>query len=247
MGLILTILAFLVGVLGSLAPARVARADIQNDIFQVLCMPELDVLEVRELDYNGETVYRAIKQRNENLVTRYGIYSPRWNVRSVPGPDRPLIEAGSARFECSLSSGLGELTVYAEPLPQSSGHFSIGISLRVAGRLLVDSVPFVLCRTGGPIRRFVYNAAEGYFTIEGRFGGLRDRPSDATVPLKNDWRLFFVESGGISALNDQQLGWSYRPGALRSSDIDYAGLDYDNREAVPMEACHGIPFTRRKP
>lgn len=105
-------------------------------------------------------------------------------------------------------------------------------------------MPFVLCRTGGPIRRFVYNATEGYFTIEGKFGGLRDRPSDATVPLKDDWRLFFVKDTRLSTLHDLQLGWHYRAGALRSSDIDYAGLDYDNREEEPMEECLHTPHSR---
>ncbi len=115
------------------ASPRPARADVQNDIFQVLCMPELDVLEVRELHYLGQTVRDAIKQRNENLAKTYGIYAPKWNVRAVVGPDGTLDDIRSARFECSLSSGLSELDLTPLWLPQSSGRYSVSLTLRVAG------------------------------------------------------------------------------------------------------------------
>lgn len=239
-----------VAILSSAAP-RFARADIQNDVFQVLCMPELDVLEVREIRIHGETAAKAIARHDEHLVSNYHLYTPRWHANLEGGSDHPNFGIRPTRFECRLSSGLAELVILPEPVPYNLLHVdSIAVTLNLDGRTIVDDLPFFPCAVGGPITGLLYNATEGYITLDGRFGGVRPRSSDPKRAFDDTWRLIFVDAKGLHALQQEELDWhAPTPTALTMADLDYAGIDHDSKEGRDWRCRYdgpGSPESRKQ-
>ncbi len=236
----------------SLASPSPARADIQNDVFQVLCMPELDVLEVRELNILGEAAHKAIEESNEQLAKRYELYVPKWHGNLEGDSDDPIFGIRPTRFECRLSPGLVELIILPEPLPSNFRNvYSIAVTLRVAGHLVIDDLPFFPCAVGGPISRLMFNAGEGYFTLDGQFGGIRLRSTEPKRAFDDMWRLIFTKANGLHALQQEALDWhAPTPKALTMGDLDYAGIDYDNGEGRQWRCRYngpGSPESRRPP
>ncbi|MGD9537025.1 MAG: hypothetical protein AB7P52_04645 [Alphaproteobacteria bacterium] len=224
----------------ALMAAGPARADISSDIFQVLCMPELDVIEVRELWIQGETAFKAIERPNEQLKEAYGIYAPKWHdTRQLTWDDMRSTDLRT-RFECRLSTGLVELTLLPEPLPPHGWGVdaSIAVTLTVAGRMIVDDVPFALCENGGPITSLLYNATIDHLVLTGQFGGKRPEPPYAGLAGFTDIkRRFSVEPDGLYAAEERSVGWRVRHGPLQATDIDYIGIDYDRGEGIELQSC----------
>lgn len=240
MGIILVVLAFLVAALGTLEPSRAARADIQNDVFQVLCMPELDVLEVRQLDVTQEAARRFIKQHDQAIADARHLYVPDWHARLDVDPADPSYGIVPTRFDCPLASGPAELVILPEPIPELGN--SIAVTLRVNGKIVVDDVPFILCAKGGPITGLTYVASMTGLIVAGNFGGtwLDEAPREKILDAIR--RSFHVEPSKGS------WGRPLEQGRLRPIDIDYHGIDYDKGEGPEAETCRykgpGSPRSR---
>lgn len=201
---LLAVLALAVGALALIAPTKGARADWWAEMYQVQCIPELDVLELRPFDVNSKiAVQTIIEQRNERLEKQHGLYVPKWHYRfedaseGVDSTGAVVFDPGgffrwSARFTCELSAGLVELVILPEPLTEiwhsDDGSLSgagepmesISISLLVAGRLILDDISFRRCEDGARILNFSYTGR--YFTLSGMFG--QEQLTDHVAPSR---------------------------------------------------------------
>lgn len=204
MKLLLVALALILGALALIAPTRMAHADWWAEMYQVQCIPELDVLELRPFNVNSKIAVQAIiEQRNEPLEKQHGLYVPQWHYRfedaseGVDSAGAVVFDPGGffrwpARFTCQLSAGLVELVILPEPLTEiwhsDDGSLSgageriesISISLLVAGRLILDDISFLRCEDGARIFKFFYTG--GYFTLSGTFG--QEQPTDGATPSR---------------------------------------------------------------
>lgn len=206
MTLLFAVLGLVVAVLALLAPTKGARADpiVWGDMYQFQCVPELDVMELRAVSVRGKRAQRVADRPDKRLQDEHGFFSPRWYYSTgseedqndparVPNKTNDFVRE-PAHFNCALSAGLVELVILPEPLvvfAMSGGEWwkpvgddiqSISVSLRIAGRLILDDIPFHRCEDDAGISRLFYNAAENRFSLKGWFGllpGQEPRSSDA--------------------------------------------------------------------
>jgi hypothetical protein len=238
--------------LGSTGSLRAQEFNSIN-VYQIVCIPELDLLEVRQLDFDGlDTPGRAIEHRRAIFEPR-NLYSPHWHVRFNYYDLDPDFGIEPTTFTCPLSSGLAELVVLPEPLPHRTVSISIAVTLRVGDRLIVDDVPFGHCVIEGPIVRLTYNAADRSLALE---EGLNEPWSYSSRTFHNDPfypnRLtFLVADTGLRSLEPARVGWTVKAEPLRAVDI-YSDFDEAERAGRADDACRyhgrGSPESRtRKP
>ncbi len=248
MKLMFTVLAVAFGALALLAPTKDARADpiAWGDMYQVQCIPELDVMELRAVSVRGKRAQRVADRPDKRLQDEHGLFSPRWyystgsevdrnDPERVPNNTNDFVRA-PVRFSCTLSTGLVELVILPEPLVEfivSGGEWwkpvgddiqSISVSFRIAGRLILDDIPFHRCEDDAGISRLFYNAAENRFSLTGRFGLLpgREQPfSDADL-YRQTTEEFLVDPDYITVPRPAQppaLPSTIRLGPLAVEDV----------------------------
>lgn len=215
MKLLFVALGLALGTLALLAPTKDARADWWAEMYQVQCIPELDVFELRPLSVNSQIAVLAIEQRNEQLEKQHGLYVPSWHYRDDDDSVRydfqgkRIYPGGyvrwSARFICPLSVGLVELVILPEPLAdENEWAESISISLLVNDRLILHDIPFRRCEDNAKLDEFVYEG--GNFRMSGRFRWMASMVGDASKnAVRGGFKNFRVEPGPINVTVDYGL------------------------------------------
>ena len=220
-----------------LSSMKDARADVQvwgDMLYQFQCLPELDVVELRGLGALGERVQGMPMQRRKDLQAHHGIFSPRWYYSD--SAERGF-EREPTHFTCALSTGLVELIVLPEPTvefsilggdwwrPTDTETQSITVTLRIAGRVILDDVSFYRCEDDAEISRLFYFAEENHLSLKGRFGSLPGQqptpPYD--VKLSKDAVVGFdIEPHNIvvgESAAPPVLVWTIRRGPLTAADV----------------------------
>lgn len=177
------------------------RWDVDR-LYQIVCLPDLDFFEVRQLDFSGfDTPRRTDRGKKTNPAKRYNLYAPEWfaDTAYLWGPsykDAPeSYGIRPANFECSLRFGPAILTVLPEPFGRDE--LSIAVTLRVAGRLLVNDQEFEAC---GIFRNALsYRDVDRMLKIEGLFGRRVDNYRIAAPhdPFGTTALRFVVEDAGL--------------------------------------------------
>jgi hypothetical protein len=204
-------------------PPALAANPAPYELYQVTCLPPLDLFEFRVLDiWDLDLRGRVVNRQRPRLESRYTLYAPEWHV-TVKG-SRPNMESVSSieptRFECPLNAGLVELIVRPEPLWVG---FGVSVTLSVAGAKIVRDLPFEACNITYPISRMIYQSGSRKLEFTGKFGAQRDRPSDPWDRFADTFRTFFVEDDFIRATNVEALGRARRSKPIRDFDVDYWG------------------------
>ena len=178
-------LALVVGAFMFLLPIRAVWADAATHVFQVSCLPEINLFEIRdvggtdeptglfdgaELDLTGKAPVLYAPERHVDLSG-----SP-YQMEDVPA--NPNYGIHSTRFECRLRSVEIELIVFPEPAhrAQSDVVRDIAVTLRVAGHTLVDDVPFYPCEESGQSRAWCTRKTPGiwhFMAGSAAFGRIR--------------------------------------------------------------------------
>lgn len=230
---LLSISVAALGVLVLHAPMRAAQADWWAELYQVQCIPELDVLELRPFHVNSEIAVHAVEQRNDRLEKEHGLFVPQWHYRDNDDSVRydfrgVLVNLDGyvrwpARFDCPLSVGLVELIIYPEPLSDESGWLeSISVSMLVNDRLILHDIPFRRCEDNASIYELVYEG--GKFRLSGRFGWMASRIGDMSAKaLRGGIKTFRVEAGPIEVSasygNSSKLDLSRYTPPLMAEDV----------------------------
>lgn len=227
MRLVLAVLmVVLLAAFAVIGPARAGEsAAPPPEIYQVLCLAELDVIEVRRLDVAPETAREVVAGRNEKLAAANHLYVPDWHARLDLKPTNPGYGIEPKTYTCPPHAGRVELVVLPEP---RFGQLSISVTLSFAGRLIVDDLPFDVCQSGGGIERMRFNGQDGLLTFWGAFGNYSRRSRTPADPVDDTKRRFVIESTGIRTLDQWALGWTIRARPLVHIDIDYLGTGYDS-------------------
>ncbi len=199
------------------------------EIYQVLCLAELDVIEVRRLDIAPETAREFIARRDQAMADADKLYVPDWHARLDLEPTDPLYGIEPTTFKCPLTIGPAELVLLPEPV-EGYGN-SLAVTLTVNGKLIVDDVPFRLCATGGPITRLTYNAHIESIELTGQFSGARltGAESESVFDATNRYFGFDPKSGRAPGL--------LKPKKLRPSDIDYDNVNEDAGGSAVTKTC----------
>lgn len=208
--------------------ARNAFAENPYRLYQAVCLPGLDLVELRFLGFFGETRQGSIAVRNERLERAYGIFEPRWYAPT----ERSFDVSGSAsevhRIECPLTSGAIELVVRSVPIGRAE--FTLIVTVNVDRRTIVDELCFsccALCENDSEIERLSYDGRARSITLHGDF--LRQQPNPhVSGPIHDDIRRFLVETDGIRSADPEATGWTARRGALTSRDVPVA--DWESGE-----------------
>jgi hypothetical protein len=205
--------------------SRAARADAQIHVFQVSCLPEIDLFEIRSIGSFYEP--RALVAGTSHDLTGkgYALYSPVWAFYQLDKPsgerDDPLV-ASPTGFECKLRTDTVELFVV--PIPSksySAGPVDILVSLSIAGHWVVDNVPFRLCEDRGPITRLAYEGDLKSLSLEGRFGGTWPDKVDSNDAWDNRQRRYLYDSASLEQWDSVIRGQKALPIPLTAKDIDY--------------------------
>lgn len=220
---------FLVAIAATYAnAARSAFADNPYRLYQAVCLPALDLVELRFLGFFGETRQGSIAVKNERLERAYSILEPRWYAPT----ERAFDVSGSAgdvrRIECPLRSGAIELAVRSVPIGRAD--FTLMVTVKVGRRTIVDGLCFSCCdwcNNNSEIERLSYDGRARTLTLYGDF--LRQRPNPhVSGPIHDDIRRFLIETDGIRSADPEATGWTARRGALTSHDIPVA--DWESGE-----------------
>ena len=222
MKLLFAVMVLALGALALLAPTKDARADWWADMYQVQCVPELDMLELRPFNVNSKIATHAIEQRNkslephnERIEKEHNLYVPHWHYRDDDDSVRYDLHGNriypggmarwSARFTCKLSVGLVDLVILPEPLSDESEWFeSISVSMLVNDRLILHDIPFRRCEDNAAIYALVYQG--GNFLLSGRFGWMASVVGDASKnATRSGLKSFRVEPGPIDVAADYGL------------------------------------------
>ncbi len=218
-------LVLLAAALGPARPALAGDLLPPPEIYQVLCLAELDVIEVRRLDVAPETAREVVARHDEALAAANNLYVPDWHAHLDRAPNEPGYGIAPTIFKCKFSVGPAELVLLPEPIEEHAN--SIAVTLKLKNKVIVDDVPFRLCAHGGPITRLIYHAAEEYVFLEGSFRSYQSASPEAQASLATYSRRANIDRfGGISLRNEATGGHSIRFGGLRTSDLDYAGVDF---------------------
>ncbi|MGD9536647.1 MAG: hypothetical protein AB7P52_13465 [Alphaproteobacteria bacterium] len=230
-------LVFALAVLVLLPSMKSVRAGQQvwgDMLYQFQCLPELDVMELRGLGTLGGQVQGMPMHRRKHVQSLHGIFSPRWYYSD--SVERGF-EREPAYFTCALSTGLVELIVLPEPLvefsllggdwwrPTDNGTQSIAVTLRIAGRVILDDVPFYRCEDDAEISRLFYSAKGNGFSIKGRFGSLpgQQRTPPYDVKLSKETVVGFTIGRSDIVVQESAepptLAWIVRDGPLTAEDV----------------------------
>lgn len=189
-----------------LLPGTFARADTATAYVQVICVPQLDMLEIRPVTVNGAAAAGAVKRWPDTLMRRHGLYAlePLMVVRGN------RVEQIKARLiDCRLSRG--RVRVAIRPLPgnwnlggRCGGALSISVTIHERNRMLADDLPFEgHCSLPHRIDRLVYLPGEGYMRLDGIFPS---RPHLA--PDENLTGLtFFIDQPDFTILRKEMVGF----------------------------------------
>ena len=203
---------------------RTAQPSNPYDLYQFVCLPKLDLVELRLIGFFGEIRQGSIGIRNEHLEQAYGIFGPHWLADPDPDPKADGMDPASqpVRFTCALASGPVEIEVKAVP----DGRYSLAIAVTVStsDRKLVEELCLsccAFCDNENAIKRLSYDDRSGSLTLYGEF--LRE-PRNLSVagPIYDPYRRFFIETDGIRAADPEATGWTRRQSALTAHDIPVA-------------------------
>lgn len=248
----LLLAALLLG-LATIASAGTARAGMltPDSVYQVVCLPDLGLFEIRQLAFGGfETPALAIDRLEQRVEKSYGLYAPDWHVRykdDIMWMER-VLGIDPVRFECRFGSNVAELVVLPEPLERG---LAIAVTLRVVGRLIVEDVPFQACRGGTTISRLSYRHDRPSVVLEGwavASWPFRAKPEAA---FADTTATILVEPDNLRPIADHTLTWwTARPGPMTVNDIDYDYAAYWTTGAKgDFAACRyrgpGSPETRK--
>lgn len=154
-----------------LAAIGAARAEDPTatapEIYQVMCLPELDVVKVRRLDVAPETAREMVARRDEKLAAANNLYVPGWHANPDHDPTDPGYGIEPTTFKCQLGIGPAELVLLPEPIAGVGN--SLAVTLKVKNKVIVDDVPFRLCAQNGPIIGLTYDAYTERIMLDGRF------------------------------------------------------------------------------
>lgn len=207
--------------------ARSAFADKPYSLYQVVCLPVFDLVELRLLGFFGERRF-SLERENKSLRESYGIFEPRWYAPAKRAFDVSGSASEVRRMECPLPSGTVELAVRSVPIGRAD--FTLTVTVEVDHRTIVDELCFsccALCDNDSEIERLSYDGRARSVTLYGDF--LRQRQnSPVSGPIHDDIRRFLVETDGIRAADPESIGWTTRRGAITSHDIPVA--DWESGE-----------------
>ncbi len=214
------VLAFVLSI-----PAHAADP-VPSNLYQMTCLPALDLFEFRRLELWDLDIRASVLTRQRNQLEKaYALYAAEWHMKFRGA--RPDVDSVTSveptKFQCELSGGLVELIVRPEPALLEILGVSVSVPLQVAGRKIVNDVPFVAYNIVNPISRMIYRSADRRLEFTGEFGGLRTQPTDPTNRFADTFRTYFIEADSIRATNVEALGRAKRALPLRDFDIDYSG------------------------
>ncbi|MBM3597560.1 MAG: hypothetical protein FJX35_05055 [Alphaproteobacteria bacterium] len=180
-----------------LVAAFSVHADERAEFVQVICVPELDMVEIRPVTVNGGTAVAAARRWPDALKRRHGLYALRPLLTERDGK---VLAIRARRIDCRLSRGRVRVTV--APLPGNTdlagpcgGALSIELSIDEGNRMLVDRLPFERrCDQPYRLARLVYMPGQGYLTVEGVLPAATGEPSSAvtrTNPSDGPGRITF--------------------------------------------------------
>lgn len=235
-------LGLLIAALGAAPPAPAGDLLPPPEIYQVLCAPEIDLIEVRRLDVAPETAREVVARRDEKLAAANNLYVPDWHAHLDRDSNDPGYGIEPTTFKCPLGIGPAELVLLPEPI-EGLGN-SLAVTLKIKGKLIVDDVPFRLCAHGGPITGLTYSGYTERIMLDGRFGvdwtNLKEL-SDVFNAV-SVW-YYFNPKNGAPGGNRLKAG-------LRPRDVPYNGISDNAREHATAEACRydgpGSPKRRVK-
>lgn len=189
-----------------LLPGAPARADTVTAYVQVVCVPQLDMLEIRPVTVNGAAAAGAVKRWPDTLMRRHGLYAlePLMVVR-----DGRVEQIKARLIDCRLSRGRVRVTI--RPLPgnwnlggRCGGALSISVTIHERNRMLADDLPFEgHCSLPHRIDRMAYFPGEGYVQLAGKFPSPPHRASDE-IPAG---LFFFIDQPDFATLRRETVGF----------------------------------------
>lgn len=202
-----------------------AADPIPANLYQMTCLPALDLFEFRRLElWELDTRASVLNRHRRQFEKAYALYAAEWHMKFKGA--RPDVDSATSvepkKFQCELSDGFVELIVRPEPRMTVFG-VSVSVTLLIAGRKIVNDLPFAACNIVDPISRVTYRSADRRLEFTGEFGGLRTQPTDPTDRFADTFRTYFIEANSIRATNVEALGRAKRTLPLRDFDIDYSG------------------------
>jgi hypothetical protein len=229
--------------------ARAQSVEPPPEIYEVRCFAKAEVIEVRRLEVTPETVREVVARHDEALAARNHLYIPGWHAHLDVKPSAPGYGIEPKPHTCPSHAGRVELLILPEPLFKQ---LSISVTLSVAGRLIVDDLPFDVCQSGGGIVRMRFNGKDASLTFWGAFSGHTAQARTPVDPVDDRQRRFVIEPAGIRTLDQWALRWTVRDRPLVHIDIDYVGSGYDSshfhQRGSYLGACRyvgpGMPDSR---
>lgn len=238
--------AFVLIALAFIPMSRAARADAQTHVFQVSCLPEIKLFEIRDIGVFDEPKGVVTGPSYDLTDKGYALYAPAWAFYQLDKPpderDDPLVDSPTG-FECRLGAYTLELLV--TPIPSSryrDAVWDILVSLSIAGRWVFDNVPFEPCDNRGPITRLAFEGDQHAITLEGRFGGVwpdKVSPNDA---WNNRFRRFDLKGYSLDDWVAAMLSRETPHIPLGPKAIDYFQDASSDTHGVPISDCYPYRF-----
>lgn len=242
MRLLLVGIAFMLIALAFIHMSRAAQADPATHVFQISCLPEVDLFEVRSLTGSYEPTGVFDGDEFDLTGKGYVLYAPERHADFSGSPfpiaeginENPNYGIHSTRFECRLHTDSIELVVWPDPSVDLAVN-NIAVTLRVSGRLWVEDLPFNPHEDRGPITSLVYDGEIKEVIFNGKFGGIWPKQMSPNQVLGNLVRTFPIYGGHLNVLDlkTRILLSIMRP--LRAEDIDYHIWTSEDRYELPIK------------
>ncbi len=238
MRLLLVGVAFALVALVLVPISRTARADSQTRVFQISCLPEINLFEIRDFGYSDE-LSGLVNDANYDLTKiGHAFYSPILAYEALFDPSNKYRESPTeapTMFECTLQTDA--VALYVVPHGSRGPPDDILVSLSIGGRWVVDNVPFALCEDRGPITRLAYEGGLNLVSFDGRFGGVWPDKIDSTDVTKNARRTFSYNGSTLSVWDSSSETMKPLPGPLTAIDLDYFQSTSSQSYGEPAANC----------
>ncbi len=233
--------AFVLIALALVPMSRAARADAQTNVFQISCLPQIKLFEIRHIGVFDKPKGLVAGPFHDLTNKGYVLYAPYWAYYQLNKPlnerDEPRV-ASPTGFECRLGAYTLELFV----APISSGRYrgnveDVLVSLSIAGRWMVDNVPFARCEDRGPITRLAFEGDQHAITFEGRFGGVWPDTVSPKDAWNNHSRRFQLRGYSLDDWDEEIRTLKILPHPITRDSIDYFQDPLSQSFGWPADEC----------
>ena len=176
-----------------LTPAT-AHADTVNQVFRILCMPELGYFEVMRDNINGEEAYEQLRNNPDEMWEKYKVKDLETLVNNRNTEDMTFDTFSSS---CKMGEDTYEISVTPYAYPNMHAVYScsdttfMDVYIEKNGKIIVEKLPFVDdCASMGVLKRLRILHYEGYLQTFGTF-----------------LETFDIEEGDIVSGSKLMRGW----------------------------------------